>query len=194
MRREMIRLVNGPRKTRPHVFPARDTLRDPDHLQMPTVLLAEDDDNLRCVMECALTAMGCTVIACADAQLASVAFRSHQSIDALLTDFWMPGETGLELARELTTLSPTLPVMMITGSTPSMETIEEIDERGWLYVKKPCNLVALREIVDWISKHRAHSGDVIDPRTFSFADGKRRWEQKRSSPDYGITNDSTTQI
>ena len=87
--------------------------------QLKTILLAEDDDDLRWVMECTFTTMGYQVIACADAQLASAVFRSQPAIDILLTDFQMPGQSGMELARELTAVCPSLPVIIITGSTLS---------------------------------------------------------------------------
>lgn len=108
-----------------------------------TVLLAEDNDDLRYVMELSLRAMGYHVVACADAHLASMAFHSHPAIDLLMTDFEMPNKTGLELARELTVSSPALPVMIITGSLLPEATMQEIQERRWTYLSKPCHLTAL---------------------------------------------------
>lgn len=108
-----------------------------------TVLLAEDDDDLRYVMECSLKAMGYLVVACADAEIASAAFRSHPAIDILLTDVEMPGRSGIELARELTALRPALPVIVITGSLLSTGTMQEICDRRWNYFGKPCRLSVL---------------------------------------------------
>ena len=107
---------------------------------MKTVLLAEDNDDLRFVMECSLQTMGYRVIACADADLASTAFHVHPGVDILLTDFEMPRKTGLELARELTVLRPALPVMIVTGTVLPTATMQEIRERHWAYVSKPCYL------------------------------------------------------
>ena len=112
-----------------------------------TVLLVEDDDDLRFVMECSLEAMGYLVIACADAQVASAAFEAHPAIDILLTDFEMPGTSGLELAKELTAVRPTLPVLIITGSLLSASTMEEIHDRQWIYISKPCELAAVEAIM-----------------------------------------------
>ena len=94
-------------------------------------------------MECTLTVMGYRVVACADAKRASRAFSSHQSIDLLLTDFEMPDQSGIELARELTALCPLLPVMIITGSVLSATNMQEIHRRHWVYVSKPCQLSSL---------------------------------------------------
>lgn len=112
-------------------------------LPLATVLLAEDDDDLRYVVECSLTMMGYRVVACADALLAASAFQSQPAVDILLTDFNMPGRSGLELARELTDSRPSLPVVILTGSVLSAPLMQEIHTRGWTYVSKPCHLSAL---------------------------------------------------
>jgi DNA-binding NtrC family response regulator len=112
-----------------------------------TLLLAEDDEDLRLIMECSLSAMGYRVVACADASLASAAFRTN-AIDVLLTDFEMPGSTGLELARELAAVQPTLPVMVITGSMLSSEILQELQDRHWVYLRKPSNLSVVKSILE----------------------------------------------
>lgn len=117
---------------------------------LKTVLLAEDDEDLRYVMECSLRAMGYDVVACADAQLASAAFHAHPAIDILLTDFEMPKRSGMELARELTTSCPALPVMIVTGSILSSAAMQEIHDRRWTYVSKPCRLSALESTLQEI--------------------------------------------
>lgn len=112
-------------------------------LPIKTILLAEDDPDLRYVMDCSLQAMGYRVVACADAQLASAAFHSHPTVDILLTDYEMPRRSGVELARELTTLDPSLPVIILTGSLLSAAIMQEIHDRRWTFVSKPCHLSAL---------------------------------------------------
>ncbi len=109
----------------------------PDLAKLQTVLLVDDDDALRQVMEASLSMMGYDVIACPDAQTASLAFHSSQ-VDVLLTDLQMPGRSGVELARELTLLHPALPVMIISGSLLTGELSSEIQRRNWRFVNKPC--------------------------------------------------------
>ena len=122
---------------------------------LKTVLLVEDDDDLRYVMECSLKAMGYVVISCADAQLASTAFHRHPAIDILLTDFDMPGRSGVEFARELTTLRSSLPVVILTGSLLSETILDEIHDRQWTYVRKPCHFSALKSILQILTADRS---------------------------------------
>jgi len=139
--------------TQTNAFGQSQTLRsssDPNReaiASRKTLLLAEDDEDLRLIMQCSLSAMGYLVVACADASLASAAFRTN-AIDVLLTDFEMPGRTGLELARELTAVQPTLPVMLITGSMLSLDILQELQNRQWVYLRKPSNLSVVKSILD----------------------------------------------
>ena len=111
-----------------------------------TLLLAEDDHDLRLVMERTLSSMGYLVVACANAQLASAAFHT-QAFDVLVTDFEMPGKTGLELARELTNFQPGLPVLIITGSMLSANVLQELIDRRWVYLSKPSNPVVVESLL-----------------------------------------------
>jgi DNA-binding NtrC family response regulator len=90
-----------------------------------------------------LTETGYDVIACADGELALNAFHAHPSIDILLTDIEMPRKSGLELARELSLSDPFLPVLIVSGSILSDETWQEMQDRKWGYMSKPCLLPQL---------------------------------------------------
>ena len=50
-----------------------------------------------------------------DASRALVYMDQQQAIDALITDFTMPGMTGLDLIREVRRRKPTLPTILLTG-------------------------------------------------------------------------------
>lgn len=123
---------------RPAAFP-----EDAGAYAQPTILLAEDNEDLREVMDYFLTTVGFNVIACCDGNLAAHAFLSYPDIDMLVTDLEMPGRTGLELARDLTILRPSLPVVIVSGSILSNELLAEITARRWTFISKPCQMAAL---------------------------------------------------
>jgi DNA-binding NtrC family response regulator len=52
----------------------------------------------------------------------------------------MPGKSGLELARELTLIRPTLPVLIVSGSQISSDMAFEMESRNWKFLPKPCGL------------------------------------------------------
>lgn len=102
----------------------------------PLILLVDDDEDIRYITELFLTLGGYRVIPCAAAHLAADAFRSTPLIDLLLTDMQMPGTSGLELARELTSLRPSLPVLIVSGRPPTPAAQAEMQDRHWHFLSK----------------------------------------------------------
>lgn len=123
----------------------------------PTVLFAEDHDDLRELTTHLLKSMDFSVIACESAELASEAFHSRPAIDILLTDLQMPGRSGVELARELTALQPSLPVLMVSGSIPTHELLTEVRDRQWTFLSKPCRFTTLIAAMDTLLKANRES-------------------------------------
>ena len=83
-----------------------------------TILLVEDEDELRNLAGRGLESHGYRIVPAADAQEAiRLADQLDGSIDLLLTDVIMPGMSGPELARHLLGTRPDLPVLFISGYT-----------------------------------------------------------------------------
>ncbi len=81
---------------------------------MASILLAEDDDNIRIFLARALRRAGHEVHDMPDGDTA-LAFFQEQPVDLLLADVVMPGIDGIELARRASQLWPHLRVIFITG-------------------------------------------------------------------------------
>lgn len=102
-----------------------------------TVLSVDDNDDLRRVMELTLGFLGFDVISCPDADAASRAYRDSADVDLLVTDLEMPGRSGIELARELCALSPSLPVLIVSGAYFTAEIKREVEQSSWRFLAKP---------------------------------------------------------
>lgn len=79
-----------------------------------TVLLVEDDENLRAVIRAALAGLGFRVLVAASSEEA-VPLANTASIDLLVTDVVLPGQNGLDLADRLATDDPNLRVLVMSG-------------------------------------------------------------------------------
>ena len=82
-----------------------------------TVLLVDDDDQVRGFCRSLLTANGFTVLEAhngLEALLTSV--QQHGAIDLLMTDLVMPGISGIELGRTFNQLWPAVNVLYMSGS------------------------------------------------------------------------------
>jgi PAS domain S-box-containing protein len=80
------------------------------------VLYIDDEEALVFLATRLLERLGYTVTGYTDPAAALQAFRSHPGdFDVVVTDLSMPGMSGFELARELLTLRPDVPILMTSG-------------------------------------------------------------------------------
>ena len=81
-----------------------------------TILIVEDDSDLRAYVSDILTGLRYRVIAAANADAALAILRDGKTkVDLLLTDVIMPGMNGRELATEALKSKPDLQVIYMTG-------------------------------------------------------------------------------
>lgn len=83
-----------------------------------TILLVEDDPEIRYATGALLGGLGYRILQAAQAAEALAVLADEADIDLLLTDIRMPGGmTGIELAQTARAQRPALRVMFISGST-----------------------------------------------------------------------------
>jgi PAS domain S-box-containing protein len=82
---------------------------------LPTVLLVDDDDQVRMTAECVLKDQNYEVIAVASGTEALDVLRGNESIDVLFTDVIMPGMDGGELAEQARLIRPDLKILFTSG-------------------------------------------------------------------------------
>ncbi|MBK3735729.1 response regulator [Azospirillum brasilense] len=80
-----------------------------------TILLVEDEALVRMATATVLEHAGFRIMEASSGPDALDAFARDPEVDLVLTDYAMPGMTGLELVRELRVQRPGLPVLMVTG-------------------------------------------------------------------------------
>lgn len=81
-----------------------------------TVLVVEDDPSVRELVMALVSNLGYTAIEAADGETAMARFEQHPDIDLLFTDIVLPrGISGLDIARELQSRRPGLPVIFTSG-------------------------------------------------------------------------------
>jgi signal transduction histidine kinase/CheY-like chemotaxis protein len=133
-----LRLFSGPgRGTRAelwlpvadgHMPVAASEPATPDHpAKRRGVLLFVDDDFLISLSTASLLEdLGHTVIRASSGADALVVLRDGQAVDLMITDYAMPGMTGLQLAEEARRLRPDLPILLATGyaDLPDQSTLE----------------------------------------------------------------------
>ncbi len=101
----------------------------------PHILVVDDDDRIRDLVARYLTESGFVVATTANAAEAREAVAVF-SFDALVVDVMMPGETGLELTRDLRTRSD-IPVLLLTALTEVDDRISGFETGADDYLPKP---------------------------------------------------------
>jgi two-component system cell cycle sensor histidine kinase/response regulator CckA len=115
-----------------------------------TILVVEDADHVRSLIERVLTMHGYTVLTASDGdQALAVAQQAGRPVDLLITDVVMPGMSGQQLAESLAKLQAGVRVLFVSGYSPNI--LEEAgSEKGpqW-FLQKPFTPEALlRKIRD----------------------------------------------
>ena len=115
----------------------------------PTVLVVDDDNSSRIIVETYLSSAGHTVELAENVEQALTRLREEGSehFDAVVTDYWMPGGTGVDLMRQAHTLDPTLAFVLITAEGEKDIVAEALRIGGCDYLDKPVTGVRLRESV-----------------------------------------------
>jgi DNA-binding NtrC family response regulator len=118
-----------------------------------TVLLVEDEAQVRAVLKKVLAGAGYAVLEAASAEEASLLNgRFGGTIHALVTDVVMPGKTGLELVRDLTAARPALKVLYMSGYAPNARELASGFDGGAAFLQKPITppqlLSTLRDVLD----------------------------------------------
>lgn len=101
---------------------AERTAAEVERGQGRTVLLVEDDAIVRMGTMALLESLGHQVIEAESGESAVALLQGGAEADALITDFAMPGMNGAEVVRNVRTLRPGMPALIVTGyaDTPDL--------------------------------------------------------------------------
>jgi two-component system, cell cycle sensor histidine kinase and response regulator CckA len=100
-----------------------------------------------------LVGAGYLVLEAANAEEALLVNEEFEgAIHALVTDVVMPGKTGLELVRHLTSIRPSVRVLYMSGYAPNAPQVTSGSDGGVAFLQKPITppqlLSALRDVLD----------------------------------------------
>ncbi len=103
-----------------------------------TVLIVEDNAELRAVMVKQIGDLGYRTLEAEDAKTALAVLAQHRAVALLFSDIIMPGGmTGVELAREARRLYPTLRILLTSGYTARAMANGFHDIEGMELLNKP---------------------------------------------------------
>ena len=114
----------------------------------PTILLVDDDDQIRMLLYIQLEKFGYRVLSMSNGRDALLACRQYtNSIALLLTDVQMPYMSGVELAAQAALCRPEMSVLLSSGSCLSPDEQALADCYGWTFMAKPFHFAEFQRTV-----------------------------------------------
>ncbi len=104
-----------------------------------TILLADDDPQVRLLLSGLIERIGCKVIAVSSGDEALEILCQNVALDAILLDVVMPGRSGLDVLREYKARKQVafVPVVLVTGRDDPFEVAEGFNAGADEYLIKP---------------------------------------------------------
>jgi DNA-binding NtrC family response regulator len=124
---------------------------------MPRILIVEDKDSLRAMLEEMLKAEGLQVTSIATGSQAVERLRGGERVDLVLTDWRLPGADGLAVLDAAMALDPTLPVLVMTAFGSIETAVEAMKHGAEDFITKPVDPDLLRLLVSRCIERRAKS-------------------------------------
>lgn len=109
------------------------------------VLVADDSSTMRKIIIRSLQAVGVPgAIEASDGAEAVSLFKPGE-FDLILTDWNMPGKSGLEVIQEIRDKDPSVPIIMVTTEADRARVVQAIQAGVSDYLVKPFTAETLRE-------------------------------------------------
>jgi CheY-like chemotaxis protein len=109
-----------------------------------TILLVDDEEDVRAVTSHMLERLGCRVLLAGDGREAVDVFRAHaRIIDAVLIDLTLPRVSGDQAAREIRGIRPDAPVILMSGYGEESAAQELAGVGSAAFLRKPFSVADL---------------------------------------------------
>ena len=129
------------------------------------VLVAEDDEGLRSVLERGLRESGYAVDAVEDGELA-LRYLDTYEYEVAILDWRMPKVSGLEVTQRLRRRGSALPILMLTARDTAGDRVTGLDEGADDYMVKPFHFSELLARVRALQRR----GEAMQSRVIKVAD------------------------
>ena len=117
--------------------------------QAASVLIVDDDDNLRPIIKSLISSLGYNTLTAAGGQEAIDLHKKHKDdIAVILLDLVMPNKSGRETFDEITSTQPNAKVILISGYDRGADSDYLMKHGAIAYLRKPFSMQELAEILD----------------------------------------------
>ncbi|AVR95238.1 sigma-54-dependent transcriptional regulator [Pseudoduganella armeniaca] len=137
-------------------------------MSSPRVLVVDDEEDLRELLEITLLKMGLDVDSAPDLGRARAHLAGGADYGLVLTDMRLPDGLGLELVREVAASGRNTPIAVVTAFGSTDNAVVALKAGAFDYVTKPVQLDQLRQLVQSALKLNGPAplarGEAVDSR------------------------------
>lgn len=130
-----------------------------------TILVVDDEPNIRRVLEAVLSKQGHTVLTAENGRKAQEILSNGCSVEMMITDLIMPDINGVELLAAAKEINPQMPVLMITAHGTIKSAVDAMKLGAFDYVTKPFDLDEIKLVVKNAIERNEISGHDQTSRT-----------------------------
>ncbi|HEX3558005.1 MAG TPA: sigma-54 dependent transcriptional regulator [Pyrinomonadaceae bacterium] len=156
-----------------------------ENRQPARILVAEDESNLRLVLQKELQRMGHDVRVAPDGE-AALKLLEEYNVDVLLSDISMPNMDGMELLRRVHQRPNPPEVIMLTGHATVESAIEAMKLGAYDYLSKPYRIAELDALVKQAAEKRRLRVDNARLRTLV--------ERQTATPEIVFVSDAMREV
>lgn len=143
-----------------------------------TILVIDDEKNIRQGLQTALELEGYEVLLASDGK-EGLEIAMREAVDLIITDLRMPGISGEEVLKRVSSETPGVPVIVLTGHGTVESAVDAMRSGAYDFLTKPLNLDRLSLLVkralqnrELILQHRDLEKEVENRKTFEHIIGK----------------------
>ena len=128
---------------------------------MKKILIIDDDKIFRVILKELLIKEGYSFIEAVNGEKGLELVKSEHP-DLVITDFQMPGMSGLDVLKGINKLNTGIPVIMITGFSETESIIKAMQMGAFDYLEKPVNFILLKSAIH-IALNSANLSSNLEP-------------------------------
>lgn len=112
-----------------------------------TILVVDDEPNIRRVLEAVLSKDGHTVFTAENGKKGMEVLSKEDNIDILITDLIMPDINGVELLASAKEIKPDIAVLLVTAHGTIKSAVDAMKLGAFDYIPKPFDLDEIKQLV-----------------------------------------------
>jgi two-component system OmpR family response regulator len=149
----------------------------------PCVLVVEDNNEVRALLDLSLQHHGFAVLLASTGQEGIELYqRSREKVSIVLLDVQMPGLDGPQTLAALRSITPDLRCCFMSGHTGKY-TVEELMRQGATHVfQKPFRLQELADVLHWVLRDALTSSKVTSLATAAPSEERRKSSRIAGKP------------